>query len=284
MNANSASEPLALCWGSMDGVALREFVASAAQAGFSHITLSPAQYREARAAGLGDGDLAALLRDHGLLVSNIDPLFNWLPGSVRLDGDDAIAVCTQASAQEVFHIAQVVGTDLVNAPLGMASPASEQEIVDGFAALCEDAAHEGLRVSLEFMPFNAVPDLATASRVVSAAGCDNGGIMFDCWHHHRGGGTPQQLLEVPGERFFALQLDDALPQPMADMLEETLNHRCLPGQGCIDLAATLGNLRRTGADVVCDVEVFDDALRALAPAERARRLFDSSQALLSQLY
>ncbi|MDX1735853.1 MAG: sugar phosphate isomerase/epimerase, partial [Halioglobus sp.] len=185
--------------------------------------------------------------------------------------------------QDVFHIAHVAGTDLVNAPLGMAEPESEQAMVDGFAALCEAAAGEGLRVSLEFMPFNSLPDLATAYRVIRKAGCNNGGIMLDCWHHHRGGGMPEQLLQIPGEHFFALQLDDAMPEPMADMLEETLNHRRLPGEGCIDLAATLGNLRRTGADVVCDVEVFDDALRALAPAERARRLFDSSKALLSQL-
>ena len=185
--------------------------------------------------------------------------------------------------EDVFHLAQVAGTDLVNAPLGLATPSSEQEIVDGFAALCEKAGEAGLRVSLEFMPFNQVSSLATAVRIVQQAGCDNGGIMFDCWHHHRGGGLPEDILSVPGECFFAMQLDDALPQPMEDVMEETLNHRLLPGDGCIDLVQTLRNLKTVGAEVVYDVEVFSDPLRTLGADERARRMFDAASAIVGEV-
>jgi len=267
----------------MEGVDLAKFVSAAATAGFDAITLNSALYADAKAAGFSDRDIGQLIVDHGLCVSGIDPLFNWLPAAISLDGDDAISICSRASAEEVFHLAQVAGTDLVNAPLGLATPDSEQQIVDCFASLCESAAQQGLRVSLEFMPFTQVSDLATAARIVTRAGCSNGGIMFDCWHHHRSGGQPGDVLAVPGEKFFALQLDDAMPEPMDDIIEETLNHRMLPGEGCIDLLQTLGNLKDAGASFIYDVEVFKDELRSQPADERARQMFDASAALLRRL-
>jgi sugar phosphate isomerase/epimerase len=171
---------------------------------------------------------------------------------------------------------------LVNAPIGLASPDSEQQIVDCFAALCEQAKQEDLRVCLEFMPFNQVSNLATAARVIKQAGCDNGGIMFDCWHHHRGGGLPEDILSVPGEYFFAMQLDDALVQPMDDIIEETMSHRLLPGEGSINLLQTLKNLKTVGAQVIVDIEVFNEPMRSLSAAERARQMFESSSAIVAQ--
>lgn len=267
---------LGLCWGSMEGVALPELISLASSAGFHAITLNSVLYEDAIATGLSDTDIAGMLADHNLLVSNIDPLFNWLPSSVRVPGTDVMSRLTQASAGEIFHLAHLTGTDLVNAPLGLATPSSEQEIVDCFGALCELAAKEELRVCLEFMPFTAVCDLATADRIVAGAGCDNGGIMFDCWHHHRSGGQPEQLSAIPPERFFAMQLDDALPYPMDDIIEETLNHRELPGEGCIDLESTLGQLREIGAEMICDVEVFKASLRQESPGARAEILFEAA--------
>ncbi len=144
---NHSVSKLSLCWGSLDGVAYPEFLSAASEAGFDAVTLNSALYREATASGLSDTDIRASLRDHGLQVSGIDPLFNWLPGSVVLDGTDPISVCTQVSMEEVFHLAHVAETDLVNAPLGLATPSSEQEIVDSFgifakrqrASLCASA-------------------------------------------------------------------------------------------------------------------------------------------------
>lgn len=274
---------LSLCWGSLEGVGFLEFLSAASDAGFQFITLNTALYLEARSSGLTDQDIEQSLSNHGLRVSDIDPLFNWLPGSVNLEGNDAISVCTRASMRDVFHLAHVAGTDMVNAPLGLAIPESEQEIIDCFALLCEQAKREGLRVSLEFMPFNDVPDLATAARIVDKAGCTNGGIMFDCWHHHRGGGLPQDILKVAGDRIIAMQIDDALTEPMDDIMEETLNHRLLPGEGSIDLLGILRNLQTIGAEVIYDLEVFNASLRSLPAPERAARLHASARSVLAQL-
>lgn len=274
---------LSLCWGSLEGVNFSAFLSAAADAGFDGVTLNSALYLEARSAGLSDKDIGQCLRDNGLLVSDIDPLFNWLPGAVSLPGSDPISICSRVSMEDVFHLAHVAGTDLVNAPLGLASVDSEQEIVDCFGELCEKARREDLRICLEFMPFTGVASLEQAARIVRQAGCSNGGIMFDCWHHHRSGGSPEDVLALPGELFFAMQLDDALPEPMEDMVEETLNHRLLPGAGCIDLLQTLHNLASIGAEPVFDIEVFSDSLRSLDARERAQRLFDAASAIVRQV-
>lgn len=274
---------LSLCWGSLEGVDFETFLLSASGAGFAAVTLNSALYLEASSSGMTDKDISHCLRDNGLFVSDIDPLFNWLPGAPSLPGNDPISVCTRATMEDVFHLAHVAGTDLVNAPLGLITPDNEQQIVDRFAELCERAQQEDLRVSLEFMPFNQVRDLPTAARIVQQAGCDNGGIMFDCWHHHRGGGSPEDILSVSGEHFFAMQLDDALLEPMEDIMEETLNHRLLPGEGCIDLVQTLRNLRSVGAEVIYDIEVFSDPMRSLSAAERARQMFDSATVIVGQI-
>ncbi len=266
-------ERLALCWGSLEGANLAQLVEAAAVAGFNGITVNTAMYEDALKAGQTPADIRTLLTVHDLQVSNVDPLFNWLPSSTPLAGEDIIARCTRASAAEVIRVAQELGTDLVNAPLGFAQPESEQQVIDCYGALCEQAAAQGLRVSLEFMPFTAVDSLATAARIVSAAECANGGIMFDCWHFHRSGGTPDDLLAVDGEKIIAVQLDDALPTPMSDMIEETLNHRLSPGEGCIDLAAIFCNLQRIGVQAIYDVEVFQEELRALEFKIKAQHFY-----------
>ena len=280
---NSLAGKLSLCWGSMEGVELVAFLGAAAAAGFPAVTLNSALYENARRTGLGDRDIGRLLQDHNLEVSNIDPLFNWMPSAIKLDGDDAMSQCTRATADEIFHIAHVAGTDLVNAPLGLATPESEQQIIDCFAVLCERAATEELRVSLEFMPFNQVSDLGTAARIVTQAGCSNGGIMIDCWHHHRSGGSAEDILHIPPELFFALQMDDAMSDPMEDILEETLNHRLLPGEGCVDVAQILRNLADIGAQVAYDVEVFKAPLRQRSSLERAQLMFQYANAVVQKI-
>jgi len=278
--AAAGDTALSLCWGSLDGVQVLEFLRAAAGAGFQGVTLNTALYEDALATGLSAADFRAMLADLGLRVTDIDPYFNWLPDPVLLPGEDIIARCTRATEREIFDLAHAVGTDLVNAPPGLAVPESEQAIVDAFGALCDRAAAEDLRISLEFMPFSRVADLALALRIVAQAGRDNGGIMLDLWHHHRGGGTGGDLLLAPGSKIFAVQLDDALPEPLADAMEETLNQRLLPGEGCIDIAGYIAALLTIGATPVYDVEVFKDALRSESAPERARQLFEACQAVL----
>ena len=73
-----------------------------------------------------------------------------------------------------------------------------------------------------------------------------------------------------------MQVEEVLDKRM----EATLNHRLLPGEGCIDLPTYVSALREIGAEPVYDVEVFKDSLRGLPAAERARQLYESCRVVL----
>src|SRR5689334_17347078 len=50
--------------------------------------------------------------------------------------------------------------------------------VEGFAALCEQAGAHGVAVTLEFLPWTGIPDLAAAWRIVEGAGHPAGAIQL----------------------------------------------------------------------------------------------------------
>ena len=64
-----------------------------------------------------------------------------------------------------------------------------ERFADRFAAFCEAAAPFGLSADLEFMPWTAAPDLATARRIVEKVGKANAGVLVDALHFDRSGSS-----------------------------------------------------------------------------------------------
>lgn len=65
-------------------------------------------------------------------------------------------------------------------------------VVEAFGGICDRAAQHGLLVSLEFLPWCPIANLA-ALEIVQAADRPSGGVMFDTWHHFRAGGASAEL-------------------------------------------------------------------------------------------
>ena len=97
-------EDVALCWGSLHETDLQSLAEQAANAGFTGITLNTALFDDAIAAGLSAQDINSRLTDLGLTVSNIDPLFSWMPGAPGIPGEDVIARSSRASIDEVYTL------------------------------------------------------------------------------------------------------------------------------------------------------------------------------------
>ena len=146
---------------------------------------------------------------------------------------------------------------------------SLETVAEHFAGLCDRAAVFGADVHIEFAPESGVPDLASAWAMVQLAGRPNGGILFDTWHFHRSGSSAELLASIPGDRIMAVQVSDAGPEIIGSMWEDTLHHRLLPGDGCIDLAGVRRILTGTGGLGLVGPEVFSDDLAAMAPADAA---------------
>ncbi len=86
----------------------------------------------------------------------------------------------------------------------------------------------------------------------------------------RTGTSIDALRDVPGPSILAVQLSDGPLEAEPDLLEATLHHRQLPGEGEFDLRGLVGALGDTGTRAPIGVEVFSDELHAL-PADSAAR-------------
>jgi sugar phosphate isomerase/epimerase len=117
------------------------------------------------------------------------------------------------------------------------------------------------RVCVEFLPWTAIPDLATAWDLVEplGPGC---GIVLDTWHWVRqpGGPAPDVLSGIPGERIGYVQICDVPADPGADPFTEAMTGRLLPGDGIVDFDELATHLAAIGATPFVATEIFNPAL------------------------
>ncbi len=244
-----------------DRESFRAIARATADAGFREISFWPLHLESIGA----DAALAALA-ETGLAVPVVEAALAWSAGTGPALESEIGGIC---AAAERFG-ARIVGACALEPVL-----AASERAVEGFARLCEGVARAGLRASLEFLPWSGVPDLASAWRIVRAAGQANGGLLLDSWHWQRQPGGPDAALlrEIPGERVHYLQLCDSAPLPQPDLMAEAMSDRRLPGEGCVDFAELLDALGEIGAEPFVAAEVFNARLvaRGAGPAARAIR-------------
>ena len=159
------------------------------------------------------------------------------------------------------------------------------EVAACFKTLCQSAGDAGLQVSMEFLPWTGIPDLATAWEIMQRADCDNSGIMVDTWHWYRqpGGPNPDLLRQIPSKMLRVVQLCDAPADPPEDIdiATETMTARLLPGDGAVDFAEVLGIISDGGAEPIWFPEVFSTALAAAGPQTMAPQVMAASRSVLS---
>jgi sugar phosphate isomerase/epimerase len=252
-------------------------VAAAASAGFTGIGLHWAEYDTALAAGMTDASMHAVLDEHGIGVPELEFVWGWgaRPGDPqRAEGLGYEDRC--------YAIADAFGSRVVNVgDIGMPEDlAAMDDVIEGFAGLCDRAAEHGLLVALEFLPWSGIPDVATAWRIVDAAGRANGGLLVDTWHHLRGVADDDALRAVPGERIYVVQVSDAPAEPEGPYMEDTTLRRRLPGDGALDLVGFLRTLDGMGVDCPISVELFNPEFQALPADEAAHLVYDATRALI----
>ncbi len=274
-------DDLVLCAGTVSQAPFAERVAAAAEGGFSAISLFLSDYGRARADGLSDADMRAMLADHGLAVGELDPLMNWLPGAELGSSANQQGEAFFRHGESDFHaVAEALGARSLNAVLVTDTAPPFPEIAEAFAGVCDRAAEHGLVVHLEFLPWTPIRDVEAALEIVETADRPNGGVMLDSWHHFRSGTDDEVLWSVPGARILGVQLNDAPLEPEPDVIAETTRRRLLPGEGDIDLVGLVRILDEMGSRAPIGVEVFSEELFALPAGEVARRAGDAVREVL----
>ncbi len=263
--------------GSLPRASFRELVESAAGAGFDAVSVWARTHRRATTReGLSEADMRSLVDDHGLAVSEIEAVDTWLPVEVEpVAGNPPLPVDEFLGVAEALRARTVVAIQSAGAELPF------EVVVEHFAALCGRARECGLDVALEAPPFTVIDDIAKAWAVVEAAGCANGGVLLDTWHHRRSGATDAALARISGDRVLCVQLADGPAVAEADLLEETIWRRMPLGSGDFGLGELLRRLDAMGVACPVGPEIYDEGGDHSDPAQTARRLAEQMDRLAS---
>jgi sugar phosphate isomerase/epimerase len=274
---------LELCWGTLGLTSFEDLVDAAGQAGFDAVTVPSSgcepfvrDQRRTRA-------LRQRMTDAGTVITVVDPLVNGLPG---LRGRDAMPQAYRAlldsTAADCASFAIALGATTVNIAQVTGGPTPLDQLCDAVAGFTTTLGERGVRAALEFIPGTGIPDLATASAIMTAVNAPNLGITFDTWHFNRAGGEPHDLADLQPGCIFALQINDsrdlASGGPHVPGAE-----RLLPGEGRIPLVDLLGRLLRTQPDLYVGVEVFSDDLRQLGARRAAVEAFVAASRVLDSV-
>jgi len=254
-----------------------ERVAAASDAGFAGIGCLGDDYFAERDAGLTDTDAAKILDDHGMVVAEIEFLFDWSADpdeTARVENarrlEDRAWAMADAFHPRVVSVGELVGAEQL--------PASDV-LVERFGALCDRAAEHDLLVAVEFMPFSGIAEVADACAIVRRSERPNAGLNVDSWHYFRG--FPDvTALAACADRAFMIQLDDGDADPVGELFEDTMLRRRYPGEGTFDLVGFLEVLNEAGAPAPKSVEILSTEHQALPLAEAARRAHDSTRAVV----
>ncbi len=223
-------------------------------------------------------DLRAAMEDNGLRYLELEFLLDWFldpDDEARRESDRIRTLLWQAAAELPAHHVKVG-----NIP---GTPCAHDVLIERYAELCADAAeHHDAKVVYEFMPFDAnVQDLDTALALVEGAGAPNGGLAIDTWHMAKLGIEPDDLRRIPLRFLSWVELGDGESENLDDLVDETVNHRRLPGEGEFPVRDYVAVCREVGYRGPWGVEVLSDELRHLPIEQIFERAYETSAAQLT---
>ncbi len=254
--------------------AFDERVEAAAAAGFAGIGLYSPEYERLRhEEGRSAKDIARQLDDVGIVVAEIETLSGWA------DAGGPSEECRHRE-QLAYEMADELGCRYMQA-IGPYD-GTVAEAAEAFAALCDRAGNHGLLVGIEWLPFTNIATAADAQAIVEAADRPNGGYCADIWHHKRGADDESMLRALPGERVFAIQMDDRPKRPqLLDYKQDCMVNRVPPGEGEFDCVGFVRLLQEIGVRAPISLEVPSTELWAAPAGEAARRAADAMRAVLA---
>ena len=157
-------------------------------------------------------------------------------------------------------------------------------LVEHYARLCDAMQPFGLSADLEFMPWTAVNDLASALHIVEQADRANGGILVDALHFDRSDSRFEDLQRIPTQWLHYAQICDGpamRPDTHEGLIQAARCGRLLPGEGDIDLARIWRSL---AAAVPVSVEIPNDRRVAQVGVEAwAREALAAAKAIIEPL-
>ena len=203
-------------------------------------------------------DVRRLFDDNGLVYVELEFLWEWF-----LDPSDERRQASDRTRALLFEAAAALPTHHIKVGNIPGTPCDLERLIEAYAELCADAATQtDARIVYEFMPFDVnVHDLDSALALVEAADAPNGGLAIDTWHMAKLGITPADLRRVAPRHLCWVELSDGFYEGMSDLIDETVNHRKLPGEGEFPIREYVAVCRELGYAGPWGIEVLSDELR-----------------------
>jgi sugar phosphate isomerase/epimerase len=220
-------------------------------------------------------ELKRIFDDNGLRHLELEFLMDWF-----LDSDDERRVESDRLRRILFDAAATFGAHHIKVGNIPGTPAALSQLIERYGELCADAAdHTDARIVYEFMPFDTnVRSLDAALAVVEGAGARNGGLALDTWHLTKLGIEPDELRRIPPEYLTWVELSDGRLEDLEDLVDETVNHRELPGEGEFDIRGYVRVCSECGYPGPWGIEVLSQELRSNPIDAIFRRAYDAAAA------
>ena len=266
---------LATCWSSAGDAAsdrldlrsplpLRERIEAASAAGFRGFGLLSADLPAAEQE-YGLSGIRTMLDDNGIVDLELEGIPYWWDDGPHREESDRIRRALLTAAEELGARHIKVTPDGDDAPWDPGHWAAK------FAELAAQADDVGTRLGLEFFPWSNVKTLHDGLRLVEDAGHHAAGVVIDVWHIERAHTPVADLASVPLHRIIGVELNDADPEVVGTLFEDTVHRRRYCGEGSFDLTGIITALRTAGWTGPWGVEILSVEHRSLPVREALSR-------------
>jgi len=216
-------------------------------------------------------EIKRILDDNGMKHVELEFLSDWFLIGEKKKRSDIVK-------NELLNAATVLGARHIKVGDFLHTDTPMPQVIESFAALCEDAAAHGTKVVYELMPFAMIDTLQDTLTMLKGAGAKNGGIIFDLWHVVKLGIPYEEVARFPMGYFFGVEINDGTFTAPWDLVEDTVNHRRLCGEGEFDVPGFLDHVWKAGYRGPIGIEVLNKELRKLPLDELVTRSFSTTMA------
>lgn len=246
----------------MNLVPFEERIEAAAEAGFIGMGFTEvdlAVYRQTHSYA----SLRKQLEEAGLNFVQLELITNWFSSGEAKSQSDTVR-------DQLFEASAELGADHIKIVGDMGHQHPVEEMPESFSALCARAKAAGARIAIELTPITNLATPEQGLRLIRDSGATNAGLLLDVWHMGRGDIDFASLAEIPAEYIYSIELDDADLEVRGTLLEDTMNHRRLPGDGALEPAKLIAAVHKAGFRFPYAIEILSHEHRALPVREQAR--------------
>lgn len=211
-------------------------------------------------------DLQNLMRENGLQCATINAIFSinfcteeqW--ASVCEQFNFACELAKATGADKVI----VLSSERVDLPTGVTAEDIFKDTVAVLRRLADMGRETGMKIAFEPVGTMAIGDIETAWNVVQAVDRPEVGLAVDDFNLYLWdlGSDLDKLCQLDPEKIFIAHINDAERIPFA-LLDQM--HRCMPGDGRIDVQKYIDCLRCAGYDGPVSIEVLNPTIWAKGP-------------------